>query len=80
MSNVLRPSRNALAWVLSSVTNSPIAGVGERSLPAAVGEGLAGILLGSPGRLHHAIEGEERLHGQLHVDVHPIEACIICAS
>src|SRR5205807_8952720 len=26
MSNVLRPNRNALAWLLSSVTNSPTAG------------------------------------------------------
>ena len=42
--------------------------VGERSLPAAVGEGVAGILVRSPGCLHHAIEGQERLHGELHVN------------
>ncbi len=29
MSNVLRPNRNALAWLLSSVTNSPTAGSGN---------------------------------------------------
>jgi hypothetical protein len=49
MSNFLRPNRNALAWLLSSVTNSPTAGVGERALPAAVGEGVDGIFLRSPG-------------------------------
>jgi alpha-1,2-mannosyltransferase len=42
--------------------------VGERRLPAAVGETVAGIFLGSPGGLHHAIEGQECLHGELHVD------------
>src|SRR5262245_34655810 len=29
MSNVLRPNRNALAWLLSPVTNSPTAGSGN---------------------------------------------------
>jgi hypothetical protein len=29
MSKVLRPNRNALAWLLSSVTNSPTAGSGN---------------------------------------------------
>jgi hypothetical protein len=41
--------------------------VGERGLPAAVREGLAGILLRSAGGLHHAVEGQERLNGELHV-------------
>ena len=68
MSKVLRPNRNALAWLLSSVTNSPTARVGERGLPAAVREGVAGILLRSAGGLHHAVEGQERLNGELHVN------------
>ena len=42
--------------------------VGEGGLPAAVREGLAGILLGSAGGLHHAVEGQERLNGELHVN------------
>ena len=42
--------------------------VGERGLPAAVREGLAGILLRSAGGLHHAVEGQERLNGELHVN------------
>ena len=29
MSKVLRPNKNALAWLLSSVTNSPTAGSGN---------------------------------------------------
>src|SRR5205085_2815380 len=41
--------------------------VGERGLPAAVGEGVAGVFLRSAGGLHHAVEGQERLHGELHV-------------
>ena len=41
--------------------------VGKRGLPAAVGEGVAGIFLWAAGRLHHAVEGQERLHGELHV-------------
>lgn len=42
--------------------------VGERGLPAAVGEGVAGIFLRSAGGLHHAVEGQESLNGELHVN------------
>ena len=42
--------------------------VGERGLPAAVREGLAGILLRSAWSLHHAVEGQERLNSELHVN------------
>ena len=42
-------------------------GVAEWGRPAAMGELVAGIFLGSAGRLHHAVEGQERLHGELHV-------------
>src|SRR5699024_6845974 len=43
------------------------AGVGRvRGLPAARGEPAGGVLVGAAGRLHHAIEGEERVHGELH--------------
>lgn len=42
--------------------------VGERGLPAAVGEGVAGIFLRSAGGLHHAVEGQERLDSELHVN------------
>src|SRR5207253_1724234 len=41
-------------------------GIVERS-PAAVGEPVARILLGATGCLHHAVEGQESLHGELHV-------------
>ena len=41
--------------------------VGERGLPAAVREAVAGIFLRSAGGLHHAVEGQERLNGELHV-------------
>jgi hypothetical protein len=41
--------------------------VWERGLPAAVGEGVGGIFLRSPRGLHHAVEGQERLNGELHV-------------
>ena len=37
---------------------------------AAVDEGVAGILLRSAGGLHHAVEGQERLNGELHVNAH----------
>jgi hypothetical protein len=33
-----------------------------------VGEGIAGIFFRASGSLHHAVEGQERLHGELHVD------------
>jgi hypothetical protein len=42
-------------------------GVGERGLPAAVGEGVAWIFLRSPGGLHHAVESKKRLNRELHV-------------
>ena len=42
--------------------------IGERCLPATVGERVAGILLRSTGGLHHAVEGQERLNSELHVD------------
>ena len=42
-------------------------GGSERVLPGGVGEGGAGIFLRSAGGLHHAVEGQERLHGELHV-------------
>ena len=41
--------------------------VSKRGLPTAVGEVAAGIFFRPPGRLHHAVEGQERLHGELHV-------------
>ena len=40
--------------------------VGERGLPAPMGEAVAGIFLRPAGGLHHAVEGQERLHGELH--------------
>ena len=43
--------------------------VGERGLPAAVGKAVAGVFFRSAGGLHHAVEGQERLYGELHVDV-----------
>jgi hypothetical protein len=42
-------------------------GVRERSLPAAVGEPVAGILVGTARGLQHAVEGQERLDGESHV-------------
>ncbi len=42
--------------------------VGERGLPATLGEAVTGIFLGSAGSLHHAVEGQERLNGELHVN------------
>ena len=42
--------------------------VGKRGLPAAVDEGVAGVLLRSAGGLHHAVEGQERLDSELHVN------------
>src|SRR5271154_3407395 len=39
----------------------------ERGLPATMGEGATGIFIWSAGRLHHAVEGQERLHGELHL-------------
>jgi hypothetical protein len=41
--------------------------VAERGRPAAMGEGVAAIFIRSAGRLHHAVEGQERLHGEVHV-------------
>ena len=68
MSKVLRPSRNALAWLVSSVTNSPTAGSGNGACQPPCVKALAGILLRSAGGLHHAVEGQERLNGELHVN------------
>ena len=42
--------------------------VGERRLPPPVLEPVAGIFVGAARGLHHAIEGQERLHGELHGD------------
>jgi hypothetical protein len=67
MSNVLRPNRNALGVAVELGDEIADGRVGERGLPAAVGEGVAGVFLGPAGRLHHAVEGQERLHGELHV-------------
>ena len=64
-----REQERGPAWPSSSATNSPTAGSGKRGLPAAIGEGVTRIFLRSPGGLHHAVEGQERLNGELHVDV-----------
>ena len=42
--------------------------VAEGCRPAAMGEPVAGIFLGPAGRLHHAVEGQERLHRELHAE------------
>ena len=67
MLNVLRPSKNALAWLLSSVMNSPTAGSGNGACQPP-GCRTRWDLPRSAGGLHHAVEGQERLNGELHVN------------
>src|ERR1700730_13797908 len=49
MSNVLRPNRNALAWLLSSGTNSPTAGSGNGACQPPWGKASLGSSSGPPG-------------------------------